>query len=102
MIQFPPGHPWSKKDPDPPFDPCGEWITTPLGKFYLTVAYIRGARAALTAATTANPLEYPAINPYGPGPALAQFTWGYRNQKYGAHSNCQQLFLELQETELTF
>ena len=57
------------------------WILTPRGRYYLTVPYLQGARAARKI-QAAIPLKL-----YGPGPAYAQATYGYQNERAGYHDN---------------
>jgi hypothetical protein len=57
------------------------WIGTYLGRYLVTVPYLEGARAARKI-TAANPAKL-----YGPGPQLAQYTYGYCNERAGCHDH---------------
>jgi hypothetical protein len=60
----------------------GEWFVTPRGyKFLITTAYLRGAYDAQCAGR----LAYK--NPYAPGEELAQYNYGFANEKLGEHDN---------------
>jgi hypothetical protein len=58
----------------------GEWYVTPRGyKFLITAAYLRGAYDA----QKNDRLSFK--NPYPPGEELAQYNYGYANEKLGEH-----------------
>lgn len=57
-----------------------EWFVTPRGyKFLVSVAYLRGASDA----QKNDRLQFK--NPYAPGPDLAQYNYGFANEKQGEH-----------------
>lgn len=56
-----------------------QWFQTPRGRFYVTSAYLCGALSAQMGN------EY-QIN-RKPGPELAQYRYGFDNEKFGYHDN---------------
>lgn len=57
------------------------WLQLPSGKFLLTLPYLRGAIAVQRNSGYSNP--------YSPGPALAQYNYGYQNETSGQHDETQ-------------
>lgn len=47
--------------------------------FTITIPYMRGAKQAQECK--------PAMNPYRPGPCLAQYNYGYANEQAGFHDD---------------
>lgn len=54
-----------------------ESIATQFGVFYLTVPYLKGAWDAQQGPTYKNP--------YDPGPKMAQYRYGFSNERQGLH-----------------
>lgn len=52
-------------------------VRTPHGDFLMTKAYLTGAWRAQEGK--------PSMNPYPPGPDLAQYNYGYANELHGYH-----------------
>jgi len=55
------------------------WIQLPRGRFLCTKPYLQGALAARE--------MYRGRAPYPPGPAYAQYVYGYHNEQAGHHDN---------------
>jgi hypothetical protein len=54
-------------------------IRTPHGDFFVTKAYLLGAYTVQEGR--------PYSNPFKPGPELAQYNYGYANEKHGYHDD---------------
>ncbi len=68
-------------------------VVTPHNRFEVTPAYLRGAERAQQC--------LPAMNPYAPGPSLAQYNYGYGNELAGYHDTVDLPFQDIAKDDPT-